>query len=581
MRTLLPRLLACAALFIGLAAHAQEIKFNASVDRTEAATGERVKLAIAVVNPPANNTYTPPDLGSLVVLEGPFNSTSIVDNNGRVARQVTITWMLTATQPGDYTIGAATLNVGKGNIRTQPIKLHFTRNANAPPSNAAVEQGQRGNANLFCVLGISKARSYVGEQLVASCTVYWRPQLALNLDKADWPKPNGFWTEDVSATNTNGRQVVNGVEYNTALLEKRLLIPQHAGRLTVSAFIGDFRINASFINRGTPMEVKSNTVEVNVLELPEPKPADFIGAVGELGMELKVGSTEVKANTAIDLKLAFSGHANLKLIDAPKLAFPSDFEAYDPKIEDHITITGGGMGGSREFQYLVVPRHEGDYDIGALTFSYFDPGSGQYKQLRSQALSFHVAKGDPGSASVSSPTHSDVQQLGQDIRYIHIGNLHLRLHGRHLFGSWPYVAGLLAPLVAFVALFIWYRNRRRALADVQGMRRKHADRVARERLKAAAAALKADDRSGFYDALGKALEGYFADKFDLGVAQVSAATVQEKLGHLENGAVARAYSALLDDCGMARFAPFENKPRQQSYDEAAALIGRIEEQLRA
>jgi hypothetical protein len=35
-------------------------------------------------------------------------------------------------------------------------------------------------------------------------------------------------------------------------------------------------------------------------------------------------------------------------------------------------------------------------------------------------------------------------------------------------------------------------------------------------------ALDAGDRSAFNDALGKALEGYAADKFNLGVAEVTA-----------------------------------------------------------
>jgi hypothetical protein len=79
--------------------------------------------------------------------------------------------------------------------------------------------------------------------------------------------------------------------------------------------------------------------------------------------------------------------------------------------------------------------------------------------------------------------------------------------------------------------------------------------------------------------LGKALEGYFADKFNLGVADVNSTMVHERLGQLEGGTLAKQYAELLHDCGTARFAPIENKPRQQSYDEAASLIHRIEEQL--
>ncbi|MBK7286540.1 MAG: hypothetical protein IPI95_05225 [Flavobacteriales bacterium] len=84
--------------------------------------------------------------------------------------------------------------------------------------------------------------------------------------------------------------------------------------------------------------------------------------------------------------------------------------------------------------------------------------------------------------------------------------------------------------------------------------------------------LEKNDREAFHDALGKALEGYFADKFNLGVAEVNAGTIKAKLGGLDEGRTAEAYIALLRDAEMARFAPMENKPQRQTYDEASAII---------
>ena len=295
--------------------------------------------------------------------------------------------------------------------------------------------------------------------------------------------------------------------------------------------------------------------------------------------DVNAANTTLKANEAIDLSVKFSGRANLKLVDHPQLGFPPDFESYDPKVVDHITVNGGGMSGSREFQFLVIPRHEGDYTVGPITYSYFDPGSGQYKRMSSDALHFTVQKGDGSAANVQRPSHTDVQQLDHDIRYIRTGDLRLEPLGHHLFGSLPWIAGMVAPPLALVLFAGWYRRRERMLADTQGLRRKGADKVARQRLKAAEQALNANDREAFYTAMGKALEGYFADKFNLGVAEVNADTVRNKLGHLENGAVAEEYVRQMSELEMARFAPFETRTRQAAYDEAASIIRRIENQL--
>jgi hypothetical protein len=80
------------------------------------------------------------------------------------------------------------------------------------------------------------------------------------------------------------------------------------------------------------------------------------------------------------------------------LNLPGDFESYDPKIDDKITVNGAGMSGSRTFQYLLIPRHEGNYDIGALTFSYFDPTLRHViNSSKSPPMHFDVKPGAPNS----------------------------------------------------------------------------------------------------------------------------------------------------------------------------------------
>jgi hypothetical protein len=299
-------------------------------------------------------------------------------------------------------------------------------------------------------------------------------------------------------------------------------------------------------------------------------------------MAVEGAGATVKANEAIDLKVRFSGRANLKLLEAPKPRFPTDFEVYDPKVSDKVGVTAAGMSGSREFQYLVIPRHEGTYTLDPITISYFDPEKGSYQQLSSGPLTFTVEKGDgtgaAGSAAVTRPSRTDVQQLERDIRYIRTGDLDLTPKGHHLFGSWPYVAGMASPALALVLLLGWKRRREAALADAAGVRRKAADKVARKRLSEAADALGRNDRDAFYTALSRALHGYLADKFTLGVAEVNAATLRERMGP---GEVADRFIRLIDACAMARFAPVEDRSRQELYDEAAALITRIENEQRA
>lgn len=577
-RLLLPFLLA--AVLFAPGALAQEITFNANVDRNSVATGEPIKLTLALNNAPMNSAIAPPDFGGLVVVQGPFDQNSFSMTNGRTSSSVSRSYYLQATQPGDYTIGPATARVGGGSIASKPIRIHVVKGENSAPSNAALSQAQQSDPNLLCTISLSKSKAYVGEQIIATYTLYSRYS-SIQREDYDLPKLDGFLAEevDLGETTWTGTETVNGLRYQVAVLKKQVLFPQRSGKLRLAPMTLKFRVNAGFFSNGTPVKITSNAAEVNVMDLPADKPDDFIGAVGDVKMDVNVASTTVKANEAIDLTMKFTGRANLKLIDAPKPAFPTDFESYDPKITDRITVNSGGMSGSREFQYLVIPRHEGDYTVGPLSFSYFDPASAQYKRLSKEAITFHIEKGDGTAANATGPSRTDVKELHRDIRYIRTGDLQLEEKGAHLFGSWAYMAGMGAPALTFIGLALFQRRRMRVLGDKQGLRRKGADRIAKQRLKDAAAALGKNDREAFYTALGKALEGYFADKFNLGVAEVNAAMVHEKLGHLENGNVAREYAALMADSEMARFAPIEPKGRQQVYDQASALIHRIEGQL--
>jgi len=570
------------ALLAGLGGHAQEIGFTAAVDRNTIATGEYVKLSVNLTN--SKEGFEAPSFGGLVAVQGPFENSSFNYVNGRMSSSVGRTWVLTATAPGKYTIGPAKVRVGGGIIQTEPIVIEVTKGP-ARPSDPGAEQGQSRDPNLFASISLSKTKAYVGEQVVATYLLYSR-YANIELSKYELPKMDGFWAEEIDLGDTNWEdqlQTVNGLQYRVAVLKRQVLFPQRSGKLRIAPVELSCIVNRSFFNRGSAVSTRSNAVEVTAMALPGNAPADFNGAVGELGMVVKADRTDVKANEAIELTITYAGRGNLKLMAGPTLDFPSDLEAYDPKVTDKISVNASGMNGSRSFQYLVIPRHEGEFPLEPITFSYFDTRIGSYKTIQADPMTIRVSPGDGGPVSaIQRPTKSDVEVLGKDIRYIRTGDLHLRPSGDRLFGSLSWFAGMGAPALAFVVFLGWRRKRENDLSDVAGSRRKQADRVARKRLSEAEQALRSSDRGAFYDALGKALHGYLADKFSLGHAQMTDAIVRERFSAFANGeVVANAFLNLRTACDMARFAPVEDRPKQQIYDEAVALIGRIEQLVRA
>lgn len=582
MRRLGHMIVTALAVLCTTGATAQEIGFTAAVDRTTIAAGEYVRLTISLTN--SQERFGAPDLGGLVVVQGPSENSAFNYINGRMSSSVQRSWVLTGTAPGTYTIGPARVKVGGGVIQTEPITIVVTKGSDPRPADRNASQGQSRDPNLFATISLNKSRAYVGEQVVATYLLYSR-YANLELSKYELPKMTGFWAEEVDLGNTSWEEkleTVNGLQYRVAVLKRQVLFAQKSGKLRMEPLELTCLVNRSFFNRGSTVTVRSNAVELNAVPLPPSPPPGFNGAVGELDMSVHTDRTTVTANEAIQFNVKFSGKGNLKLLEAPRLDFPSDFEAYDPKVTDKISVNAGGMSGSREFEYLVIPRREGDFDLEPVTVSYFDVKSGAYRTLASDPMRITVEQGEGGASPlVQRPNKTDVTMLENDIRYIRTGDLELRPRDGFLFGSAPWIAGMATPGVLFLLFLAWRTKRDRELADVAGTRRKRADKIARRHLDHASKLLESGDRATFHAALSKALNGYMTDKFGLGLAQLTRPMVTGKLADLERGReLAEQYERLITTCDMARFAPVDTAPRRALYEEAATLIGDIERSVR-
>ena len=299
-------------------------------------------------------------------------------------------------------------------------------------------------------------------------------------------------------------------------------------------------------------------------------------------MKVDVSVNEIKENEAINIKIKVSGKGNLPLIDIPEISFPSDFETYYPKINDNIKTTTNGVSGSKEFDYLVIPRHAGQFKLDPVVFTYFDPATRKYRTITSEPIEINVLKAD-GSTSenvVYSANKEDIKVLGNDIRYIHSNNIEFPSSNENFYGGWKfYLLFFLAPIL-FALAYIFRNKIRVANNDVAGMRKKKASKVAAKFLKSAKLSLDANNTTAFYEAITKALFGYLSDKLHIPIAELNQNNIKEKLSQTN---VSQQTSAALMDtielCDMARFAPVSIS-EQEVYNKAESIINQINEEVK-
>ncbi|MBC7741598.1 MAG: protein BatD [Bdellovibrionaceae bacterium] len=256
------------------------------------------------------------------------------------------------------------------------------------------------NEAFFIYVELDKAEVYEGEQITANWYIYSRGQLE-SLDRVKFPDLKGFWKEIIEEVPSLqfSQSIVNGINYQRALLASHALFPIKAGTAVIDEFKikGKVRLPTQFgygqLHEWTKASRRST---LKVLPLPqEGRPQSFSGAVGTYRVSLKSDGLAFPANQPFSIKVRFEGIGNAKMIDLPAIAWPEGVEVFDTKSESKFFKDGQSY---KEFEILIIPRKEGPLKIPAFQFSYFDPQQKKYISQPTEELNLTITPGGPAGA---------------------------------------------------------------------------------------------------------------------------------------------------------------------------------------
>jgi len=582
-------------LFIALAIagclnlHAQTCTATAS--KTTVSVGEEFEVDFTVDG--NASAFIAPSFSDFQNLSGrPMQSTSFQSGTGiKSSLTTTFSYDLQATKEGTFTINPANVRVGNKTVTSNSLTIKVVKGTPQQSADAAAK------SNILLRSVPEKTKVYIGEAIPVTLKVYTRVQLE-NVD-INPPNYTGFFCENVpqkgqpQGTQTN----INGTNYIAINIKQSVIYPQRAGKLEIDAGSAecsaieqvkanphDFFASLMPSYKRVPYTVKSDPVSIEVMPLPHTD-KDFSGAVGRYTLKSSLDKNSVKANDAVNLTVTISGDGELKLIDSIPFKFPTDFDHYDPKINDHITVSPSGVSGSRTFTYVLIPRHQGKYKIPATGFTYFDPAKKSYVTLDIPEMPLDVAKGDNNNATVTvsgaTINKEDVKLLGSDIRYIHTGHMPAYHTDDYFLYSFPFYAGILSPLFCFVGFVFMRRKYIELNKDATSVKRRGATRMAKKRLKAANGFIASGNKEKFYEELHKAMNGYLGDKFTIPVADMSRETINQKLTDLKASPDSlQKLSTVLDNCEFARYAPASVTGNLgEVYESAVQLITQLEDEI--
>jgi len=559
-----------------------------------------------------------PEFNGFDYLAGPYtsqsSSTSFVNGKRSSTFTLTYTYTLMGLDPGDFTIGPATITSDGQTYTSNGVRITvLPPDQETQPSSQSSQSGQSSQStstsstsstrsgDIFVRTIVTKTKVYEQEALQVSYRLYVAGvDFAQMGNTIHLPEFTGFLKQELELGENRQFELehYNNRNYQAVTLLSYLLYPQHAGDLKIEpakfeailrqqtrrqarSIFDDFFGTYENVSR----ELVAPAATIHVTALPKGKPADFSGGVGQFSLSPSISTTDLQANEAVTLKIDIKGNGNMKLLKTPAVDWPEGFEPYDPKVSNNYKTTASGYSGSKTIEYLAIPRAAGQYTIPAVTFSYFDIAAGQYKTLSTPEYTLNVRrapgqKATEGEAQTyTSVNKENIKSLGTDIRYINTNALSLNCSeaSSKLSPQSILLIDLIALLLA-IAIYVICRRYIKENADATNVKYKKASKVAQKRLKVAQTLLDGDNQA-FYAEIEKAAFSYLSDRLRIPTAELTKDNIAELLRKKKvNDPLISQVSEVLSTAEFARYAPTTGAEKQALYDATATIINQLENQ---
>lgn len=450
-------------LFISITA-AGQIKFSATLNPAVISRNEVTTIRFVLENAGDIQGITPPSFKNFDLISGPIQESGMSSINGTVTNYLSISFVFKTRKPGKFSIPGAVALVSGKSYKSNPVQLTVKNQLSSNPNSNLAQSPFAGvypearpvntfndyifktgedvatkvEKNMQLRLEVNKTTCYVGEPIIAAYKLYTRLKSESKLTQN--PSFNGFSVIDLQAPDVTESSIekLNGRDYNVYTIRKAQLYPLQDGKIELETaeiensiqFIREAYANKNanqfadifenFANASVPPEavidqtvfLKNKPVSILVKPLPEAgKPAAFKGAVGDFQIESGLEHNQFPAGKTGKLIVMLSGSGNLQLVNAPEIIWPANFESFDVKTSDILSLTSVPVSGKKIFEYPFTIDTPGNYIFPPISFDYFDPASKSYKTLHTNPIPFTVSGEIVAPVLKSMPDSTDYKKL--------------------------------------------------------------------------------------------------------------------------------------------------------------------------
>ncbi len=409
-----------------------QVVFYTAITQQPIIEGASFQVQFIIEDADLTDDFKAPSFENFRVVSGPNIYTGSMPSFNGQKRIRNIIYTLEAKRPGNYIIKAASITANGKTIYSNKVTLtvisekqairYSSQEKKFSSSNYFLRLGEdpyeKIRNNLFLKVQVDKKSCFPGEPVVATFKLYSSLE-----SKSDIIKNPGFYGFTVfDMINLSDKEVVaekiNGKLFDVHTIRKVQLYPLQAGSFTIDPMEVKNKVEFSrsvvykkteqeiaegmFGNDDEPeksdavyfeSEISTEPVAINVKPLPEnSNPIDFNGAVGRFIVSASLVKNILAKNEEGILEITINGTGNFIQLTAPTVNWPSGIDFFEPSISDFLNKRSIPLSGSRIFHYPFVSTKEGEVEIPAVFFNFYDTDSNKYRSLSTSPIKLTVTK---------------------------------------------------------------------------------------------------------------------------------------------------------------------------------------------
>lgn len=366
------------ALFLSL----QGAAVSAELDRERVGVGDAVTLTIRAVLPgsrpvrvmlPAFDGFTLIGRGDRRESGGPSGDAFVLELR------------LRAQRVGLWRLGPVRLDIGDEILSAPEVEVaveaggRSTTPVLGPRVLAMIERARPPTpGDVAVTLLVSADTALVGQQVDVVTAAWFPRELLSRLRRAPTLSPptiDGVYSAiQPSAAGVAAGRSVGGIWYDLYVAHQ-VIFPVSEGKVRIPGAGLSFSVPAGrqYFSEEKPYSLTSGERSLVVTPLPPGGP----GPVAEgLSLSYELRPEPARAGEPLRVDLLLSGVGNSALWPRPTVPWPDGSRGYAEDVEDSPRVSGGLVGGSRRFRFVVIADSAGSLVLPEVRYDYFDPGSG-------------------------------------------------------------------------------------------------------------------------------------------------------------------------------------------------------------